>query len=390
MGRHATRTITARTVPAVMAAAARTRKVIERQADPTLYLRVRAGGRSAAWIQRVRIAGRTVAKGLGSFPVITFQAAKQIALRNRAELAAGRNPFAARVRTVVRTFATAAESCRAAHLPRWSNASVKAFDSVVRNQLAPLAALPLAGITRERVVDVLAGITNDKQARKARQRAGQILEHARSRGWIDTNPADARVLAAALPALRNQATDNYRTVSADQVPAVLAHVAATVPGIVSDCLTLQVLAGVRPSEAREAEWSEIDFDTRIWTIPGERMKMDRPHRVPLSAAAVDVLTRRQGLHATYVFPSMRTGRPIGANRVLSACKSAPGSPVAHGMRSSFRDWMARTGVPEEIAKLAIAHVRERVEAAYARDDLLERRRPVMDAWAAYLTPGTSH
>ena len=175
MGRHATRTLTARMVPAVMAAAARTGKVIERQADPTLYLRVRAGGRAAAWIQRVRIAGRTVAKGLGSFPVITFQAAKLAALRNRADLAAGRNPFAARVRAVVRTFATAAESCRAAHLSRWSPASVKAFDAVVRNQLAPLAAVPLAGITRERVVDVLAAITNEKQARKARQRAGQIL-----------------------------------------------------------------------------------------------------------------------------------------------------------------------------------------------------------------------
>ena len=152
------------------------------------------------------------------------------------------------------------------------------------------------------------------------------------------------------------------------------------------CLTFLTLTATRSGEARLAEWSEID--TRTWTIPAERMKAGRPHRVPLSQQALDVLqeARSLGDGSRLIFPSVR-GRPLSDSTISKLLREHGVKCVPHGMRSSFRNWCAETGVPRELAESALAHVvQNATEAAYLRSDLLERRSPLMQEWANHLDP----
>jgi len=147
------------------------------------------------------------------------------------------------------------------------------------------------------------------------------------------------------------------------------------------------LTAARVSEANVATWNEIDFANRIWTVPRERMKADKEHRVPLSSAAIAMLEAMRAIrHSDYIFPGRRNARAVGANSVLRFAKEAAGINVTtHGLRSTFRDWAAeRTNFPREVAEMALAHaIPDAVEAAYRRGDLFEKRRKLMDAWAAY-------
>jgi integrase len=148
-----------------------------------------------------------------------------------------------------------------------------------------------------------------------------------------------------------------------------------------------VLTAARLGEAIDAEWSEIDLDNRIWTIPASRMKGGREHRVPLSSASIKVLKQMAAIRQSdYVFPGARDGRPVGENTPIRLAKEAAGSDITvHGLRSTFRDWAAeRTNFPREVAEMALAHaIPNAVEAAYRRGDLFEKRRRLMDAWAEY-------
>ena len=144
---------------------------------------------------------------------------------------------------------------------------------------------------------------------------------------------------------------------------------------------------------RGAQWDEIDFDTTTWTVPAERMKATRAHRVPLSGRALDVLQAARALtdRSGLVFPSP-TGRALSDNTLSKLCREHDLGCVPHGMRSSFRDWAAEcSDAPREVCELALAHVNsDRVEAAYRRSDLFERRRELMESWATYIAEGSRH
>lgn len=150
---------------------------------------------------------------------------------------------------------------------------------------------------------------------------------------------------------------------------------------------LLILTACRSTEVCRAEWSEFDFASRTWTIPATRMKARRDHRVPLSDAMIQVLNQQQGKHARYVFLNKwRTG-PLPGNaigRTLDELQA--GEVVPHGFRSSFRTWAAEhTSYPREVCEMALAHTLEsKVEAAYNRADLLEKRRLLMDEWCAFV------
>ena len=148
-----------------------------------------------------------------------------------------------------------------------------------------------------------------------------------------------------------------------------------------------VLTACRSGEVRLAGWDEIDLEAGEWTIPGERMKAQRPHRVPLSGRAVEILgeARTLGDGGGLVFPSSE-GRPLSGSTLSTLLRGLRIAAVPHGFRSSFRDWCGEcSNAPREVAEAALAHVvRDKVEAAYARSDLFERRRVLMDDWAAYL------
>ena len=150
----------------------------------------------------------------------------------------------------------------------------------------------------------------------------------------------------------------------------------------------QVLTAARSGEVREARWDEVDMDAATWTVPAERMKVRREHRVPLSTSALAVLTKALTLSdgLGLIFPSPRGGgRPLSNGTLIKLLAESDIAAVPHGFRSSFRDWAAETGQRRELAERALAHViSNKVEAAYARSDLLDRRRSLMEAWARYI------
>jgi integrase len=152
------------------------------------------------------------------------------------------------------------------------------------------------------------------------------------------------------------------------------------------CLEFIVLTGARLAEATGAMWSEIDFEARTWIVPASRMKGGREHRVPLSDGALAVLEAMRAIRMSdFVFPGMRHGQPVGSRTIQDLVKELGGEITVHGFRSSFRDWAAeRTNFPREVAEMALAHaIPDAVEAAYRRGDLFDKRRKLMDAWAAY-------
>lgn len=152
-------------------------------------------------------------------------------------------------------------------------------------------------------------------------------------------------------------------------------------------LTFLILTATRTSETLEAVWDEIDLDERIWVIPADRMKADKEHRVPVPRAAVAILKRMKEIRlSTYVFPGAKPGRPLSNMAIAMLMRGMGyGHATPHGFRSSFRDWAAeRTSFPGEVAEMALAHkIPDAVEAAYRRGDLFDKRRKLMEAWAAY-------
>ena len=152
-------------------------------------------------------------------------------------------------------------------------------------------------------------------------------------------------------------------------------------------LEFVALTATRSGETRLARWTEIDVETATWTVPADRMKARRPHRVPLSQAALRVLESAREVDdgSGLVFPSgTKSGRALSDNTLSKLLRELGVAMVPHGLRSSFRDWCGETGVPRELAEAALAHVVKGVEGAYARSDLLERRRPLMEAWGQYV------
>ena len=168
--------------------------------------------------------------------------------------------------------------------------------------------------------------------------------------------------------------------------------AATAPEVAKLAFEFLVLTAARWSEVRWAEWAEIDRDGRVWTVPARRMKANRKHRVPLCGRALEILEAARSLedgNGPLVF-TRRGGKPLNDKELRWLIREQGIAAVPHGFRSSFRDWAAEeTDHPREVIEAALAHVvRNRVEAAYARSDLFERRRALMGDWARYLAQGT--
>ena len=199
------------------------------------------------------------------------------------------------------------------------------------------------------------------------------------------NPADASAIVAALPAL--PAHKGHRAIPHGEVSEALATVRASTAGPAARlALEFAVLTASRLAEATGARWAEIDMDGKVWTIPADRMKAKRVHRVPLSDRAVEILTEARKLTggAGLVFPSPRTGQVL-AGRVLGDVLRRCGIPsTMHGFRASFSTWAAEAGVERGVREAALAHAVKGVEGAYQRSDLFDRRRAVMDRWSQYI------
>ena len=362
----------------------------------SLLVKTMANGRlSKSWSQRVRIGEEVTNIGLGSFPVTTLADARNRALENRRTIEAGRDP---RERNDgVPTFADAAETVIALHAETWRDRgrSEAIWRSSLRDYAMPrLGRKSVAAIRSGDVLAVLAPIWNEKRetARRVRQRIGAVMKWAVAQGYRDDNPA-GDAITAALPRGGGAGRKHQRALPYADVAGAVARVRASAahPSTVLGFEFL-VLTAARSGEVRGARWEEIDEDAATWTVPGERMKSGRDHRVPLSGRALEILETARPLSGGegLIFPSA-TGRVMSDNTMSKLLRERSIEAVPHGFRSSFRQWAAeRTNIPREVAELALAHVNsDRVEAAYQRSDLFERRRDLMESWSLYLTAATA-
>ena len=355
-----------------------------------LYLRVTPSG-SRQWIQRIVINRRRRDCGLGGWPLTSLAEARDKAFANRKLARDGGDPLAEKHKATTPTFREAAAKTFEASKGRWRNAKT------TRNwiQQLELHAFPVIGdkpvnaIGREDVLRILTRIwtATPETARKTRSRIRSVLAWAMANGFTETNPA-GEMIDAALPS-QPSIKAHYKSVAYPAVGAALRAVRGSGAGeTVTAAIEFMVLNAVRGGEVRGAKWSEVDLDTATWTISASRMKTRQEHRVPLSDAALAVLERVQTLRGEsgLVFPSQRDKEL--SNGTLGKCLRTAGVDcVPHGFRSSFRTWASeRTSVPHAVAETALAHhVGSAVERSYARSDLFEKRRRLMDQWAAFLT-----
>lgn len=378
------------------AARVRTLKVPGRYGDGgTLYLNVTPEG-SKQWVQRLTIAGKRHDIGLGGYPLVSLAEARDAALLNRKLARAGGDPIAekrkAKQRDSMLTFREAAEMTYKSLRPRWRNAKVAAnwMQQLERHAFTQIGNTPVDRIGREDVLTVLTPIwtTKPETARRVRRCIRATLKWCQAHGLIRFNAA-GEIIDGALPRMP-AVKAHLRALPYGEIPAALIALEASGSSLAAKfALRFGILTAARPGEARGATWAEIHLEERVWRIPGKRMKAGAEHRVPLSDPACDILNRARLLEdgSGLVFPSpVRRGRPMSPQaltRVMGAIGLAERATV-HGFRSSFRDWCADTGKPREIAEAALAHKVGGVEGAYFRTDLFQRRRRLMDEWAAYL------
>jgi integrase len=375
---------------ALTAAAVRNAKPGKHYDGNGLFLRVDVTG-ARRWVQRITVRGKQREIGLGSAALVSLAEAREWALSNRRLARAGGDPLAAkREATAIMTFEEAARAVHEAHKPTWKNAKHAAqFISTLETYAFPhFGAAKVSEVTSADVLAALGTIWIQKPetARRVRQRIGTVMSWAIAKGWRKDDPTAAS--AAALPKQGRRAA-NRKALPYEEVAGCIKAVQASKAGAVTKlALEFLVLTATRSGEVRLAAWSEVDLGAAEWAIPGERMKMKRNHRVPLSARAVEVLRAAQALGdgSGLVFPGTRRGRPLSDMTLSKLVKELGFDVDVHGFRTSFRTWaQEKTNFPREIAEAALAHaVGDAVEQAYARSDVFEKRRKMMEAWAGYL------
>ena len=358
-----------------------------------LYLVVRANG-SKAWVQRITIDGDRTDLGLGGYPDLPLALARKKSVELRTAVAEGRDPRAERRQPNLPTFRDVAEQYISDNAARWKNPK----EAVNWRGCLDTYAYPVFGNTRiDRIsrADVLAALkpvwtSKPSIARKLRQRVRAVFAAAMAHDHIDLNPA-GEVIDAALP--KTPAVKaHFRALPYQDVPDTLEKIEASTASLASRlCFRFLVLTAARSGEARGARWSEIDLDAPTWIIPASRMKAGVEHRVPLSDAALEALRRAKALddNSGLVFPSpMKSGSPLSDMTLTKLLRDNGLAETAtvHGFRTSFRTWaMECTETPWAVGEAALAHtLGNSTEQAYARSDLFERRRALMEAWCNFV------
>ena len=338
------------------------------------------------YVQRLTIAGKRRDIGIGSPKWLTLTEARAIAIANYRTARKGGDPR--RKRATVPTFADALDSVLVIQRGAWRNGGAKSeaqWRASLRDYAGALMPMTVDAIGPGDVLAVLSPVWNVKRetATRVRQRIGAVMKWAIAEGHRESNPVDA--IGSALP--KNGITKrHHKALAHGAVGGALRTVRESGAWWATRAaFTFLALTAARSGEVRGMRWGEIAGD--VWTVPGERMKAGKAHRVPLSAAALAVLAEareRTGGDDGLVFPAPRGGT-LSDMTISTMLKRLSIAAVPHGFRSSFRDWASETGVAREVAEMALAHVIEnKAEAAYARSDLLDRRAAVMQAWAEYV------
>jgi integrase len=343
-----------------------------------LYLIVSETG-SRKWVLRFTWRGRAKEMGLGSAASVPLADAREKAASARRKIAQGLNPIDERKRDGgIPTFGEMADDVRETLSAGFRNEKHKAqWKSTLETYAAPLRAKPVDTIATDDVLAVLKPIwtTKAETASRVRGRIEKVLDAAKAKGFRDgENPARWRGhLDHLLPRPLKLARGHH---------AAMPYSALA--------LELCILTAARSGEILGMRWSEIDHDKKIWTVPADRMKAGREHRVPLSARAVVILRQLEKLKTSdFIFAGQARNKPLSnmaMEMVLRRMKIE--DATIHGFRSSFRDWAGNvSNFPREVTETALAHViGDKAEQAYRRGDALEKRRKLMEAWASYCEP----
>ena len=367
-----------------------------------LYLQVSIGVGGVvnkSWILRFMLDGRARKMGLGPLSMVSLAEARERALAARKAVHLDHvDPIDARVAERAARRAEAArmmtfEQCATAyieaHQSSWSNARHrKQWPETLRAYVYPtLGALPVDAIDTTLVMKVVEPLWRGKQETAARVRARieRVLSWATVRGYRQgENPARWRGHLDQLLARRSKACGvrHLAAMSYGELPTFMGELRQR-EGVAARALEFCILTAARTTEVLHANWNEMDLDAKVWTVPAERMKARRKHRVPLSESAVAILS---------ALPRKKDGRVFEGHTAHMAMlkvlqRMGHSDLTVHGFRSSFRDWAAeRTSFPREVAEKALAHaIPSAVEAAYRRGDLFEKRRRLMEAWADFCT-----
>ena len=366
-----------------------------------LALNIQPGG-SKSWVQGITVCGTRRWLGLGPYPLVTLKRAREKALENKRIAYEGGDPIAERDGTK--------------RIPNFQSLAQRVIDMQAAEHKNPkskaqwessLAAYAYPHIGRKRVDSIIVDdvmrcveeIWEEKRetASRVRQRIASVLDAAIAYGHRTDNPAKT---ALQLLPKRRAPVKHHRALPYKEVPAAIERIRASGAWIGTKlAFEFLVLTAARSGEVRLARWSEFDLEAATWTIPAERMKANVEHRVPLAPRCVELLaearTLTQGRMATpqlagceLVFPSL-SGRPLSDSTISKLVRENSVKAVPHGFRSSFRDFASeQSDAPHAVMEAALAHtIRSAVERAYARSDLLAKRRRLMNQWAEYLAGG---
>ncbi|MEM5277481.1 integrase arm-type DNA-binding domain-containing protein [Cupriavidus taiwanensis] len=372
-----------------------------------LYLQVSSTG-TKSWIFRFKspITEKTREMGLGSTTTLSLALARERATLQRRILLDGLDPIDTRKASRLErktaaarllTFEQAATQCIAAKRHEWTNAKhADQWTSTLKTYAYPVVgALAISAIDTAAVMQVLEPIWVSKAetASRLRQRIEAVWDWSKARGYVDgENPARLRGhLDKLLPkTAKVKRVQHHPALPYGDINA-FTQLLQMEKGVSPLALEFLILTAARTGEVIGARWGEIDLHAKVWTVPADRMKGKREHRVPLSTRATEILTALKGQAEPrpemFVFPGWKSGTSLSNGAMLALLKKIERADITpHGFRSTFRDWASeRTAFPNETVEQALAHtVKNQVEAAYRRGDQLEKRRKLMDAWAQYV------
>jgi integrase len=364
-----------------------------------LYLAV-SSPTAKSWLFRYRRGGKTHYMGLGSVKTFGLAEARERARRQRQLLADGLDPIKEREKTRLAVELGAAravtfEKCAAdylkQHSPGWTNAKHGAqWASTLKQYCYPVfGSFPVQDVDTRLVTKALTRIWQERPvtAGRVRGRIEAVLQWATKAGHR-TGDNPAALSALPLPPLAHKVR-HMPALSYQELPDFMTELQRE-DGVSARALELLILCASRSSEVLRARWDEIDVDGKLWLIPSERMKAKRPHRVPLSSRAFEVIEGQCGRDPVYVFPGSRPGHPLTHTTLLTLLQHmGRGHVVPHGFRATFKTWAReQSNFANEIIEAALAHAPgDKLEQAYLRGDALAKRARLMEAWSRYCGSG---
>ena len=361
-----------------------------------LYLRVERDG-AKFWVQRIMVNGKRREIGLGSPPVITLANVRETALENKRMVRAGINPLQARREArVIPTFEEATYKVYELNKPTWSSAKHAAqfVRTLETYAFSKIGQLKISDITTSDVMAVLTPFWTVKPetARRVRQRIGTVMRWAVAQGYRDYDPAQN--VNEALPK-QNTVKNHRKALHYSEVAKCIATIKSSKASEATKlALEFLILTAARSGEIRNACWDEFSLDISprspfpVWSVPAARMKAKRIHTVPLSNRAKAILSEAQALSdgSGLVFPGTSQGKALSDMTLSKLVKELGFDADVHGFRTSFKTWtQEKTGFANEVSEMALAHtIKNKAEAAYARSDLIDKRKEMMEQWAEYL------